>query len=135
MFHTKIRAIKVRWKAATEDRRDRGNTWFIPYDTIQSNIERPHPATFPVRLPEMCIKLHGVSDKNILVVDPFCGIGSTAVACKKLGVSFVGFDIDKEYLDEAVTRVISEKQGLEDLQQSNIIQNVSSSSTTLDLFQ
>ena len=77
-------------------------------------IERPHPATFPVKLPEMCIKLHGVSNKNILVVDPFCGIGSTAVACKRLGVSFVGFDIDKDYLDEAVTRVIREKQGLEE---------------------
>ena len=58
----------------------------------------------------MCIKLHGFNDKNILVVDPFCGIGSTAVACKKLGVSFVGFDIDKDYLNEAVTRVINEKQ-------------------------
>jgi site-specific DNA-methyltransferase (adenine-specific) len=49
----------------------------------------------------------------MLVVDPFCGIGSTAVVCKRLGISFVGFDIDKEYLDEAVTRVISEEQGQE----------------------
>jgi site-specific DNA-methyltransferase (adenine-specific) len=70
-----------------------------------------------------------------LVVDPFCGIGSTAVACKRLGISFVGFDIDKDYLNEAVTRVISEKQGQADpSSNSNIIQNVSSSSTTLDLF-
>jgi site-specific DNA-methyltransferase (adenine-specific) len=61
----------------------------------------------------MCIKLHEASNKNILVVDPFCGIGSTAVACKRLGVSFVGFDIDKEYLN-AVTRVISEKQELKE---------------------
>jgi site-specific DNA-methyltransferase (adenine-specific) len=123
----------IRWKAATQDRRDRGNVWFIPYDTVQSNIERPHPATFPVRLPEMCIKLHGVSEKNILVVDPFCGIGSTAVACKRLGISFVGFDIDKDYLDEAVNRVIREEQGLEE-PRSNGIQNVSGSSVTLDLF-
>lgn len=100
-----------RWKAATEDRRDRGDAWFIPYDTVQSNIQRPHPSTFPVGLPESCIKLHGVSDKNILVVDPFCGIGSTAVACKRLGVSFVGFEIDEDYLNEARKRVISEEQG------------------------
>lgn len=125
---------KVRWKTATEDRRDRGDTWFTSYDTIQSKSQRPHPSTFPVRLPEMCIKLHGVNDKNILVIDPFCGIGSTAVACKKLGISFVGFDIDKEYIDEAVTRAIREKQGLEECN-SNIIKNVSSSSTTLDLVQ
>jgi site-specific DNA-methyltransferase (adenine-specific) len=108
--------------------------WFIPYETVQSNIEMPHPATFPVRLAEICIKLHEVNDKNILAADPFCGIGSTAVACKKLGVSFVGFDIDKDYLDEAVTRVIREKQGLEE-PNSNIIQNVNSSSATLDVFQ
>jgi site-specific DNA-methyltransferase (adenine-specific) len=123
-----------RWKIATEDRRDRGNVWFIPYDTVQSNIERPHPATFPVKLPEMCIKLHGVNDKNILVVDPFCGIGSTAVACKRLGVSFVGFDIDTEYLNEAVTRVISEEERHADPRIGEI-QNLNSSSDTLDLIQ
>jgi site-specific DNA-methyltransferase (adenine-specific) len=113
-----------------------GMSGLFPYDTVQSNIERPHPATFPVNLAERCIKLHGVNDKNILVVDPFCGIGSTAVACKRLGVSFVGIDIDKEYLDEAVTRVIKVKQGPErPNSNSNGIQNVSSSSATLDLFQ
>lgn len=100
-----------RSKSATEDRRDRGNVWFIPYDTVQSNIQRPHPSTFPVGLPEMCIRLHRVSDKNILVVDPFCGTGSTAVACKRLCVSFIGFEIDEDYLNEAMKRVISEEQG------------------------
>ena len=93
-----------RWKAAKEDRRDRGNTWFIPYETIQSKSDRPHPATFPVKLPEMCIKLHG---KPKLVVDPFTGIGSTAAAAMRLGVSFVGFEIDKEYLDTAISRILT----------------------------
>lgn len=91
-----------RWKSAKSDRRDRGNTWFIPYETIQNKSERPHPATFPVRLPEMCIKLHGAAK---LVVDPFAGIGSTAVAAMNLGVPFVGFEIDKEYLDVAISRI------------------------------
>ncbi|HXD15753.1 MAG TPA: site-specific DNA-methyltransferase, partial [Vicinamibacterales bacterium] len=51
----------ARWRAAADDLRCRGNTWFIPYDTIQSrDKERPHPATFPPRLPEMCLRLHGV---------------------------------------------------------------------------
>jgi len=53
-----------RWKAATEDRRDRGDVWSIPYDTVQSNIERPHPA----RLPEMCIKLHGVKLHGVIKI-------------------------------------------------------------------
>jgi site-specific DNA-methyltransferase (adenine-specific) len=91
-----------RWKTAKEDRRDRGNTWFIPYETIKNKSERPHPATFPVRLPEMCIKIHGSAK---LVVDPFTGIGSTAVAASRLGIPFVGFEIDKDYLDAAIARV------------------------------
>lgn len=91
-----------RWKAAKQDRRDRGNTWFIPYETIQSKRERPHPATFPVKLPEMCIKLHPNAN---LAVDPFTGIGSTAVAAMRLGVPFVGFEIDNEYLDYAIARL------------------------------
>ncbi|WP_415281272.1 DNA-methyltransferase [Candidatus Nitrososphaera sp. FF02] len=91
-----------RWKGAKQDRRDRGNTWFIPYETIQNKEDRPHPATFPVKLPEMCIKMHGHAK---LVADPFTGIGSTALATKKLGVSFVGFEIDRQYLDEAIARL------------------------------
>ncbi len=92
-----------RWKKARQDRRDRGNTWFMPYETIQSKKDRPHPATFPVKLPEMCIKLHGNAG---LVCDPFAGIGSTAVAAKRLGISFVGFEIDREYLDTAISRAL-----------------------------
>lgn len=93
-----------RWKAANkEDRRDRGNMWFIPYQTIQSRSkQRPHPATFPVKLPEMCIRLHGNAK---LVVDPFVGIGSAAVTAMRLGISFVGFEIDKEYLDATIDRI------------------------------
>jgi site-specific DNA-methyltransferase (adenine-specific) len=93
-----------RWKAANkEDRRDRGNMWFIPYQTIRSRSkQRPHPATFPVKLPEMCIRLHGNAK---LVIDPFVGIGSAAVAAMRLGISFVGFEIDKEYLDAAIDRI------------------------------
>src|SRR5205807_6401197 len=52
----------ARWKHTFgADLRCRGNTWFIPYQTIQRREkERPHPATFPVQLAEWCIKLHGV---------------------------------------------------------------------------
>jgi site-specific DNA-methyltransferase (adenine-specific) len=96
-----------RWKSTkNQDKRDRGNTWFIPYDTIQKKTERPHPATFPIKLPEMCIKLHGFKEKMV-VMDPFLGIGSTAIACNRLGASFIGFETDKEYMDETITRLIS----------------------------
>ena len=90
-----------RWSAAKEDLRCRGNTWFIPYRTIQSREkERPHPATFPVRLPEMCIRLHGLQRVH-RVMDPFLGLGHTALACKALGVPFLGFELDEGYFAEA----------------------------------
>jgi site-specific DNA-methyltransferase (adenine-specific) len=92
----------ARWKSACADRRDRGNTWFIPYETIQES--RPHPAVFPVKLAEMCLRLHGV-ERAKLVVDPFAGIGSTAVAAKRLGVPFLGFEIDPVYVREAMARL------------------------------
>jgi site-specific DNA-methyltransferase (adenine-specific) len=86
----------VRW-SKQQDKRCRGNTWFVPYKTIKSRAgQRPHPATFPVKIPEMCIRLHGLS-KTKLVLDPFLGIGHSALACAKLGVKFVGFEIDPDY--------------------------------------
>jgi site-specific DNA-methyltransferase (adenine-specific) len=97
----------ARWRAAADDLRCRGNTWFIPYETIQSREkDRPHPATFPPRLPEMCLRLHG-ADRIRTVADPFLGLGSTAVACAQLGLNFVGIEMDEGYLDEAIERVRS----------------------------
>ena len=89
----------ARWKGVKKDVRCRGNVWFIPYKTINSRaLERPHPASFPVKLPDMCIRLHGLS-RTKLVLDPFLGIGSSAVAAVRLGVKFVGFELDREYFD------------------------------------
>jgi len=94
-----------RWRAAADGVRCRGNTWFIPYETIQRrDRDRPHPATFPSRLPEQCLRLHGLS-RIRLAMDPFTGLGSTAVACARLGVSFIGADVDEMYVKEAVARM------------------------------
>jgi site-specific DNA-methyltransferase (adenine-specific) len=93
-----------RWQTAASGVRCRGNTWFIPYQTIQSREkDRPHPATYPPKLPEMCLRLHGLQRLH-LVADPFLGLGSTAVACAQLGVSFVGIEMDEDYLKDAIAR-------------------------------
>jgi site-specific DNA-methyltransferase (adenine-specific) len=98
----------ARWKSAGRDVHCRGNTWYIPYETIQSrDKDRPHPATFPAKLPEMCLKLHGLARVK-LAMDPFLGLGSTAVACARLGIPFVGFDVDAGYVAEAARRVKKE---------------------------
>lgn len=95
----------TRWNGGKGDIRCRGNTWFIPYETINSRDEqRPHPATFPIKLAEMCIKLHGTK-RTKLMLDPFLGIGQSALAAKNLGVSFVGFEIDPKYVAEARRRI------------------------------
>lgn len=98
----------ARWAGTRSDRSDlrcRGNTWFIPYQTIKCAAdERPHPATFPPRLPEMCIKLHGL-DRCGLVMDPFLGLGNSGVACAVLGIPFIGFEIDPVYFAESVKRI------------------------------
>jgi site-specific DNA-methyltransferase (adenine-specific) len=100
----------ARWSHARgSDRRCRGNTWFVPYETIQQRAkQRPHPATFPVALAENCIKLHGPpkAGRARTMLDPFLGIGNSAVAAQRCGVKkFIGFEIDETYLAEAKRRI------------------------------
>ena len=100
----------ARWRHTRgSDLRCRGNTWFVPYETIQSREkERPHPATFPVQLAECCIKLHGPAGTGRIetMLDPFLGIGNSAVAAQRCGVKkFIGFEIDETYLAEAKRRL------------------------------
>jgi site-specific DNA-methyltransferase (adenine-specific) len=97
----------ARWSHTRgRDRRCRGNTWFVPYRTIQRRSrERPHPATFPVELAENCIKLHGAAGVKKML-DPFLGIGNSAVAAQRRAVGkFTGFEIDETYLGEAKRRI------------------------------
>ena len=97
----------ARWgHTGGRDKRCRGNNWFVPYETIMSrDKERPHPATFPVGLASMCLRLHGVGEQSV-VLDPFNGIGHAALAAAECGAGkFVGFDIDAAYLLEAQARL------------------------------
>jgi site-specific DNA-methyltransferase (adenine-specific) len=97
-----------RWRSAGNDVHCRGNVWFIPYNTISNRDQhRPHPATFPPELPQMCLKLHGV-DRIKRVMDPFLGIGNTAVACCRLGLDCIGFEIDSDYFNHAVSTIRGE---------------------------
>ncbi len=43
-------------------------------------------------------------ERTRLVADPFLGLGSTAVACAQLGLSFIGIEMDEGYLNEAIER-------------------------------
>ena len=62
-----------------------------------------HPAPFPVELPRRLIELY--TFKGDLVLDPFVGSGSTAVAAVESGRHFAGYDIEPAYLEIAEDRV------------------------------
>jgi DNA modification methylase len=66
-----------------------------------------HPAPFPVELPERCIRL--LTYRNDVVLDPFLGSGSTAVAAVRAGRRYVGYELEQEYVDIAERRIAEEK--------------------------
>jgi site-specific DNA-methyltransferase (adenine-specific) len=67
-----------------------------------------HPAPFPVELPQRLIELYTFRDD--LILDPFLGSGSTAVAAVRTGRRFVGYDTDPAYVKLAEDRVIEERR-------------------------
>ncbi|HZC21222.1 MAG TPA: DNA methyltransferase [Nitrososphaeraceae archaeon] len=48
--------------------------------------------------------------QNMLVYDPFMGIGTTALACLKLGIDFIGTEIDSEYIKVAKDDINNKKK-------------------------
>ena len=62
-----------------------------------------HPAPFPEELPYRCIQLY--SYKGDVILDPFAGSGSFALAALKSERKFLGIDINKDYVDLANERI------------------------------
>lgn len=62
-----------------------------------------HPAPFPVELPKRFIELYSFKDEVIL--DPFMGSGTTAVAAKSTNRHYIGYEIQKEYIELANIRL------------------------------
>lgn len=67
-----------------------------------------HPAPFPVELPQRCIEMY--TFLGDIVLDPFVGSGSTAVAAKKSGRKYLGCDISNEYCIIAEQRITSTEE-------------------------
>jgi site-specific DNA-methyltransferase (adenine-specific) len=66
-----------------------------------------HPAPFPIELPYRLIQLYTYKDDIIL--DPFMGSGSTAIAALKSDRNYIGYDIDAEYIKLAEARITPHK--------------------------
>lgn len=80
------------------------DVWEIP---SESATRVNHPAPFPVELPRRLIELF--TYRGDLVLDPFMGSGTTAVAAVQTGRHYVGYEIDPDYHARAVERVAAER--------------------------
>lgn len=76
------------------------DVWEIP---PESATRVNHPAPFPVALVERCLQLY--SFEGDVILDPFMGSGTTAVAAVRSGRHYVGFDADETYVAQACQRV------------------------------
>lgn len=56
---------------------------------------------------EVMTNIIGILPKDIVVFDPFMGSGTTGIACKQLGVDFIGSEIDEEYYNIAEQRIMN----------------------------
>src|SRR5690606_32563182 len=74
----------------------------------ESAIRVNHPAPFPVELPQRLIDLY--TYQGDVVLDPFMGSGTTAVAAVRTGRHFLGYDTDEAYVRAARERVEAEQR-------------------------
>ncbi|WP_448584570.1 DNA-methyltransferase [Thermocrinis sp.] len=80
---------------------------------------KEHPAVFPIELPTRII--YSILDEEPgVVIDPFCGTGTTLVAAKLLGKSYIGIDISQEYVQYAIKRLENAKK-----EESRVLKEIS----------
>lgn len=74
-----------------------GDVWDIPFLNPKAKERVGYPTQKPILLLEQIIKL--VTDEQDIVLDPFCGSGTTCVASKLLNRRYLGIDISKDAID------------------------------------
>ena len=78
--------------------------WFSDIQMVKNvSKEKYHPCPVPIELMERIILL--TTDEGDLVVDPFMGSGTTAIACINTNRRFIGFEIDEDYFNIAKERI------------------------------
>lgn len=85
---------------------ERFNIWKMPGEKANKT---GHPAVFPLQLAEDHIK--SWSNENAIVLDPFLGSGTTAIAADKTNRHYIGFEISEKYFDIACKR-LDEAEGV-----------------------
>ena len=67
--------------------------------------KNPHPAPFPIELPNNIIECVKCDRDNLIVLDPFMGSGTTELSAKENNCNWVGFELFQEYIDLTNKRV------------------------------
>ncbi len=83
-----------------------GKKYVYPTNVLHLSTEcsnRGHSASFPISLPTWFIKLF--TEEGDLVLDPFIGAGTTALACIKLNRHYVGIEMMEKYYDLALEAI------------------------------
>ena len=78
-------------------------TWLIAPEHVS---KLGHPAAFPVELPKRCIEMFTYEED--LILDPFMGSGTTAIAAMRTNRHFIGFEIDEKYFNLSQERIKKE---------------------------
>jgi modification methylase len=104
---------QIYWLSKTITRVYNNTQRFSDCWVFRNNLTRRetgHPATFPI---EIVIRILSVLPDAKLVLDPFMGSGTTAVACVENNRDFVGIEISERYVDTASERIkLSAAQGM-----------------------
>lgn len=79
------------------------DVWEIPYLNPKAKERTGYPTQKPVLLLNQILNI--VTDEGDLVVDPFCGSGTTCVSAKLLKRQFIGIDISKDAVELAISRL------------------------------
>lgn len=79
------------------------NLFELPLDYENVELVKKHRAGFPVQLPKIFIDIY--TKKGDTVLDPFMGLGSTALASKRLQRKFIGIELVKEYCDLSLNKL------------------------------
>lgn len=87
--------------------------------------ENPHPAPFPLALPIRCIFSIMDDKEGGLIIDPYCGSGTTLIAAKILKHHFIGIDISPEYVELSLRRLqnykLEEKYAQEEMSKHIVV--------------
>lgn len=85
-FKTAVRIYKFRWHGMIQQ-------------DMANKEERHHPTQKPTELFKMILRDYAIKNDYKTIYDPFMGSGTTAIACKSLGLNYIGSELDKDYYE------------------------------------